>query len=153
MTLKETVKSALDKIQFAERYIELCNGFKDYDDGKSFKKNEVQEVLKRNGFTGNYASSDKSFFTDYVKSGTAVRHTLTYKRGFIECFYSFQNEETKERVIGRFNSIAKMEDENFDDQVLHKFPIATSLEDLEKILAELLQLHNDFMEQFEKVAN
>jgi hypothetical protein len=118
----------------------------------NFTKKQVEDVLSSFNANLGYDSKEKSFYKDYVFGPYNARMTMTYKYGFIECFYTFWNTENKERVRGRFNSIASMQDEDFRNKVTHNFPVATSLEDIDSILKSIIQLNSEFMAQFEKGA-
>ena len=148
--MKELVKYILDKVSFAEKYAEICNSYKEYDNGMNFTKKQVESVLSSFNAGLVYASKDKSFYKDYVFGSYNARITMTYKYGFIECFYSLWNTENDDYVLGRFNSIASMQGEDFKSKVAHSFPVATSLEDIESILRSIVKLNSEFMEQFEK---
>jgi len=108
-------------------------------------KDQMQEILVAGNFDAKYDSKGKSFYKDYSFGVYNVRLTMTYKYGFIECFYTLSGNE--ERITGRFNSIATMQDEDFRTKVNHNFPIATSVADLENILNGIMHLHNEFITQ------
>jgi hypothetical protein len=54
---------------------------------------------------------------------------------------------------GRFGELSGMIDKDFERKVSYKFPIATSVDDLEIILSIILKLHNDFITEFERIIN
>jgi len=151
--MKELFKKTLEQIRFSQKYIDVCNKFHDFDKGKNFNKNEVLEILNVFSWKLSYASKDKSFYQDYDYKYFKGRFTFTYKYGFIECFYVFWNKRTEERIRGRFNSIALIEDNDFESKVTYKFPIATSLNDLEGILKSLYKLHTNFIKTLEQKIN
>ena len=97
-----------------------------------------------------YTSKDKSFYQDYNLGSYCARIAITYKYGFIECFYSFWNPNNDERFRGRFNSIASIHDEDLKNKLSHNFPIATSIEDLELILNVIIELNNEFIKNLEE---
>jgi len=137
-------------VNFAERYAEICNSYRAYDSGMSVTKKQVETIFSALNIKFTYESKEKSFYRDYTFGSYNARLAITYKYGFIECFYTFWSSENEDRVRGRFNSIALMQDEDFRSKVAHSFPIATSLEDLESILTGLIQLNNEVIGAFEK---
>lgn len=144
--MKEFVTKILFQVNFAEKYKEICNSYANYDKGMSFSRKQVEDTL----FLGAeliYASKEKSFYKDYNIDPYTLRITITFKYGFIECFYTLWNSESEERIRGRFNSIASMQDQTFNTQVTHNFPVATSLDELEKIMKEVLKLNDEFVDQ------
>ncbi|MBP1618615.1 MAG: hypothetical protein H6Q14_2442 [Bacteroidetes bacterium] len=147
----ETItKEILIKIQFSEIYIDLCNKYCEFDNGGKFTKKEVESEIIRNELQMTFSSKEKLFYKDYVKNNLSIRFILSYKYGFIECFYTIKNLINSEKIEGRFNTIATLQNVNFNNLVKHKFPIATSLEDLKEILSTILKLHTDFIEKFKE---
>lgn len=143
--MKELIIKVLEQIQFVARYVNLCNSFKDYDSGATFKKSQIQAVINNCNRELNYSSKDKSFFQDFDLGDMNVRFLFTYKYGYIEAFYTILNKSTDERVRGRFNSIAKLNDEDFNEKVSHNFPVATDEKDLDLILRGIIELNSDFI--------
>ena len=146
--MKKVVREILVQISFADRYAEICNLHKEYSSCMNVTKNQMQEILLACNFDSEYDLKGKSFHMDYSFDTYQVRLAITYKYGFIECFYTLWGNE--DRISGRFNSIASMQDEDFRAKVTHNFPVATSVTDLESILKNILNLHNEFIEQFSK---
>lgn len=145
------VKKFLVEIDFAKKYGDLCNSYTEYDGGMNFTKKQMEDVLLKFGFDLKYEPKEKCFNKDYaIGPYHVISIAMTFKYGFIECFYTFLNSKSEERVRGRFNSIASIEDEDFRTKVTHNFPVATSLTDLEDILKRIMHLHSEVIEVFEK---
>jgi hypothetical protein len=147
--MKEYIKKTLKTISFSEKYIQICNDFPCYDLGMTLKKNDVDVLLKSNMIDLAYASKDKTYYKDYIIKDINIRFSFTFKYGFIECFYAIWNLDNSERIVGRFNSIATIIDEDFRNKVKYNFPIATTSNDLAQILKQTNYLHEDFLNQLE----
>lgn len=147
--MKEQVIEALERSNFVGRYILLCNGYKDVDNGMTFKKGDLTHAL--NDFDNNlhYSSKEKLFYQDSLINGNSLRYVLPYKYGFIDCSYTIWNDSNDPRIRGSFAKFSQMVDAEFENKVEYKFPIATSLTDLEKILKQVIDLHTDFLKAFE----
>ncbi|HMM02488.1 MULTISPECIES: hypothetical protein [unclassified Dysgonomonas] len=135
----------LNKIEFSKKYIDICNRYSDFDNGKNFQKKDILEILLMNKIDMEFSSKEKLFYKDYFISNYIIRFLFSFKYGFIECFYTIRYNDDSENISGRFNSIATLQNADFNNMVKHKFPIATSIEDLQNILNELLRIHNDFI--------
>ena len=71
------------------------------------------------------------------------------KYGIVEAFYYLASKNNSDRfLIERFNSLSKRIKKDFDNDVKHPFPIATSVEDLKSILDTVFKLHQDFISNF-----
>jgi len=151
--MKDVIVKVLKEIDFAQIYQNLCNQYNNFDNGMNFNKNEINNILNSNNISLDFSSKEKSFYKDYYLFEVTVRFTMTYKQGFIECFYTIWNEDNSNRILGRFNSIAMLQDLDFNSSVKHKFPIATSLKDLNNILTIILKLHCDFIKKLQMELN
>jgi hypothetical protein len=143
--MKDIVIKVLKNINFAQIYQHLCNHYNNFHNGINFKKNEINNILKNNNINLDFSSNEKTFYKEYYLSEITVNFAMTYKHGFIECFYTIWNKDNSIRILGRFNSIATLQNSDFNNMVNHKFPIATSLEDLNNILEIIFKLHDDFI--------
>ncbi len=143
--MNNSVIEVLKKINFHSRYANICNNYSNYDDGKSFRKNEVDKVLKELEAVLDYSSIDKTYFKDYIFNEISIRFSFTFKYGFIEAFYFISNSVTEDRIRGRFNTIASLVDGNFSAQVNYNFPIVTNVEELTMVISNILELNNDFI--------
>lgn len=146
--MKTLILQHLKNVHFSDRYIKICNEYSQYENGKDFKKNDFNDIGDDRIAKFTYMAKDKSFYQDYLFGKFNARFTFSFKYGFIECFYSFWQDNGAERIDGRFNSIAKLIDNDFESKVKHKFPIATSSEDLKAILTVLLDLNTEVMNTF-----
>ena len=59
--MKDIILQAFSEIDFVYRYKEICNAYTDFDNGKSFKKGEVQELLQKLNIDLEYSSKEKLF--------------------------------------------------------------------------------------------
>lgn len=148
--MKNKIINVLNKIDFANRYISLCNNFPDFNNGKNFTKNEVLDVIVDNAVDMKFISKEKLFIRDHFINDFTTRLIIGYKNGFIDCMYwIFENEET---ILNEsFRGVSLLQEKEFNEKVLFRFPIATSIEDLQQILKELLLLNNDFISELNKV--
>ena len=142
--MEEIINKVLKEIHFAQRFTELCNSFPNFDNGINFRKSVIIPILQEHNMNMTYASREKLFYTDIDHKNISIRFSFSTKHGFVEAFYVFRSTDGS-RVLGRFNSIAKIENEDFDNNVKHPFPIATSVEDLKSILDTVFKLHQDFI--------
>ena len=149
--MEEKIKLILANVGFADKYINICNAYSQFDNGMNFKKKEVFDAIHACNTVLKYSAPDKSFYEDYDFNANRVRFAMTYKYGFLECFYNVRNDENHQRVMGRFNSIAALQDIDFRSKVAHNFPVATSPEDLKSIVFSLLDLHSAVIQEMEKV--
>ncbi len=145
--MKDQIINALSKINFTEKYSRLCNQFSDLNEGASFTKDEVAIILAACDLIANFASKDKSFYHDIKFSDIELRLTITYKYGYIECFYTFR-QANQIPIGGRFNDFCEMEIEGSTRELKNKFPIAHSKSDLVEILKTISMLHKSLVEQF-----
>ena len=111
----------------------------------TFKKDDLLHILNALKTNLKYSSKEKVFYANVMIYGNSLRYILPYKYGFIDCSYTFWNESNNFRIGGSFAEFSLMIDEEFENKVDFKFPIATSLPDLEKILKQVLNLHTDFV--------
>lgn len=149
--MEEILIEILIKIQFSEIYINLCNKYCEFDNGGKFTKKEVESEIIKRELQMIFSSKEKLFYKDYVKNNLKIRFILSYKYGFIECFYTIQSLINSEKIEGRFNTIATLQNLNFNNLVKHKFPIATSLDDLKEILGIVFDLNNNLILEIEKI--
>jgi hypothetical protein len=143
--MKDLIIKSLSEIDFVKRYKELCNAYKDFDNGKSFKKKEVQELLQKNNLVLEYSSKEKLFLKNYSFGEFNLRFILSYNYGFIDCMYAFWTLGHDFRLSESLSGMAMLIENNFEDMVNYKFPIATSITDFEQILREINKLHIDFI--------
>ena len=59
--METIVKELLKSIEFETRYINICNNNKDFDNSKTFKKNEVSNILNDLNWVLKYSSKEKIF--------------------------------------------------------------------------------------------
>ena len=144
--MREQIIKALGQSNFSEKYTMLCNDFSDIDNGISFKKSDLVNILNDIADNLKYSPREKLFYMDFTISGSSLRYVLPYKYGFIDCSYTIWNDYEGFRFRGSFAKLSKMVDEEFENKVKYKFPIATSLADLQKILIKVINLHKDFIE-------
>lgn len=148
--MEELIKEVLSKVNFSERFLEICKSYNDFDNGGSFKKQAITDILRDADFDLIYSSREKLFYKDYKYEHINLRYILPYKYGFIDCMYAFWNEDNTERVRGSFGTLSALVDPDFSSKVNHKFPIATCECELKEIIKYLLVLHNDFINKFEE---
>lgn len=148
--MKEKVKGILEQIDFAARYIKLCNQFADYDHAMNFNKEDIEEVLNHNEGGFKYSSKEKLFSKDYLFAGFNLRFVIGFKYGFIDGLYAFWSNDEATKLRGGFGTISTIQDPDFESKVAYKFPIASSREELELILNTITQLHHDFISHLEK---
>ena len=145
--MEKVIYKVLKEIHFAEKYAEICNSFSNFNNGINFRKSVIIPMLEEHNLNMTYASREKLFYTDIDHENISIRFSFSTKHGFVEAFYVFRSSNGS-RVLGRFNSIAKIEKEDFDNNVKHPFPIATSVEDLKSILDTVFKLHQDYISNF-----
>lgn len=150
MDIEEGIKKVLKQTSFTDRYAYICNQFDNFDNGKSFKKNELTKLINSYFPDIQYSAKDKSFYKDYNLGTITIRYSVSYKHGYIENFYYIKNSNSDNFIIKRFNGISKIENNNFDKLVKYPFPIATSNEDLEIIFSKIFSIHFDFIENIKK---
>ena len=148
--MEEFIKELLVAVGFAKKYGDICNSYPEYDKGMNFTKKQMEDIFMMCGFDLKYESKEKLFYKDYIIDSYNISIAITYKYGFIECFYTFLSSKSEERVRGRFNSIASIEDQDFRTKVAHNFPVATSMKDLEDILKRLMELHHEIIGLFKR---
>ena len=86
--MKKIILNSFSKIDFVNRYKEICNTYTDFDNGKSFKKAEVQELLHNQNLDLEYSSKEKLFLKNYRVGDLNLRFVLSYNYGFIDCMYA-----------------------------------------------------------------
>ncbi len=143
--MKDIILQAFSEIDFVYRYKEICNAYTDFDNGKSFKKGEVQELLQKLNIDLEYSSKEKLFLKNYRVGDLNLRFILSYNYGFIDCMYACWTDNFAFRLNEGLGGMAVMIDNNFEDRVKYKFPIASSMADFEQILTTLFTLHMDFI--------
>ncbi|MFZ1749261.1 MAG: hypothetical protein WAU01_03685 [Saprospiraceae bacterium] len=144
--MNDIILKSFSEIDFVNRYKEICNAYTDFDNGKSFKKGEVQELLQENNLDLEFSSKEKLFLKNYRFGDLNLRFILSYNYGFIDCMYTCWTDNFDFRLNESLSGMAMLIDENFESKVKYKFPIATSSSDFEKIIEELSNLHIDFIE-------
>lgn len=147
MHVNQLTIEALTECNFSNRYVELCNKYKDVDNGLTFKKDDLTNILSDAGIDLKYSSQEKLFYQDYEQSGNSIRFVLPFKYGFIDCSYTIWSTAKNFRLGGSFADFSLMVDGMFENKVAYKFPIACSVEELRLILKEICLLHNDFIVQ------
>lgn len=145
--MKDIILKSLTEIDFTNRYKEICNGYNDFANSKSFKKVEVQELVQKLNLDLEYSSKEKLFLKNYRFGDLNLRFILSYNYGFIDCMYACWTDDFSFRLNESFGGISIMIDNDFEEGVNYKFPIATSLADFEQILIKLVKLHMDFIEE------
>lgn len=147
--MKEHIIKSLEQSKFASKYILLCNEYMDVDKGITPKKDELLAILNNLSVSLKFSTQEKLFYKDYDINGNSVRFILPFKYGFIDCSYTIWNNLKGFRFGGSYADFSKMIDENFENKVAYKFPIATSLDGLEAIIKQVLELHSDFLKYYE----
>ena len=109
----------------------------------------MQALLLKNNFELEYASKEKLFLKNYRFGDLNLRFILSYNYGFIDCMYACWTDNFVFRQNESLSGMAMLIDGNFENSVKYKFPIATSIEDMERILQELHPMHNDFISKIE----
>lgn len=148
--MEELVKESLRSVSFSERYIELCNSYNDFENGGSFKKQTISDILRDTDSQLKYSSREKLYFKDYKYKDINLRFVLPYKYGFIDCMYALWDDDNTERIRGSFATLSSLIDPEFSSKVSHKFPIATCECELKDIINSLLVLHNNFVKMYEE---
>lgn len=143
--MKNFIIEALEQSNFSSRYINLCNDYTNVDNGATFKKNDLLRILNGLDIDLTYSSNEKLFYKDYEINDSSIRFILPFKYGFIDCSYTIWNILKEFRIGGSFANFSLMIDKAFESKVTYKFPIATSMEDLEFIVKNIIQLHGDFI--------
>ncbi|QAR30538.1 hypothetical protein EQP59_03795 [Ornithobacterium rhinotracheale] len=139
----------LEEINFTSRYIALCNKFSDFNNGINFSKQEILNCLINNNIQMKFIPKEKLFFKDYFINDITIRFLFEYKYGCIDCrYWIFKNEDTV--FNGSFREVSLVEDKGFNEKVSYRFPIATSLHDLQEILKKIIELNSDFIIEFKR---
>lgn len=144
--MKNKILEIVKEIDFANRYILLCNRFLDFDNGKNFTKQEVLDLLIDIGIEMKFISKEKVFLKDFFINDFTVRLLFSYKHGYIDFRYWIFND-TETILNDSFRGVALLQDIKFNEKVSYRFPIATSISDLHKILSKLIKLNNDFIDE------
>lgn len=152
--MKEIIKKEiLERIGFAEKYKELCNRYKDYDNGVNFTKSDVQSVINQYHSSFKYSSREKCFSKDYALGNYTLRFIVSSKYGFIDCMYAIWSNDNQNRFRSSLGTLAGIEDPDFENTVEYKFPIATSTDELRDIMQEIFPFHQEFINYFEKAVD
>ena len=62
--MKRLIYNVLKEIHFAEKYVELCNSFPNFDNGINFRRSVIITMLEEHNLNMTYASREKLFYTD-----------------------------------------------------------------------------------------
>lgn len=146
LIMEDKIKKVIEKIDFANRYATICNSFPNFNNGKAFTKQELLNVFDENNIIMTFRPKEKIFFKEYNDNDYIIRFVVSYKYGFIDCLYLIQKNNNI--IINEsFRGISLIIDEDFNDKISYRFPIATSLYDLKIILDLILSLNNDFINE------
>ncbi|QPH39444.1 hypothetical protein [Pedobacter endophyticus] len=146
--IKNIIKDSLLEISFEERYIQLCNRFKDYDNCKNVKNSDLNKVLNEIGFSMESVPKESIFFKEYDYKYFRLRFILPYKHGIIDCSELYWNENNSIRIYGGFRSYIREINPDIKNQIQYLSPISTSERDLKVIVQILIELHVDFLNLF-----
>ena len=149
--MKEKILIAFKKVDFSNRYMNLCNKFDDFDNGVKFHNNDVANSIAQVNGELRYSSKENLFIKDYSINEINARFILSFKYGFIDCTYAFWTEGFKERLNESLYGIALMLDRDVESKITYKFPIATNMKDLDEIVKEVLEINSEVMEYLSKL--
>ena len=144
------IKKSLERADFTSLYIDLCNSYSNFDNGKNIKKADIKSFLDKEGLQYKIAGSENCFYRDYDFEKFKLRFLVGYKHGFIDALYNFWNDDFSIRVLGGFKTYCEMTDPDFDQKVKYRFPISCSESMATEIILKVLELHERFLTEFKE---
>ncbi|MCP3851702.1 MAG: hypothetical protein GY694_15910, partial [Gammaproteobacteria bacterium] len=121
--------------------IDICNNHQDADNRITIKKSDVVSLLDKNDIDLEYSKLDQFFQKTSIENNLEIRFTLKYKYSYVECFAYYIFLEQDFWFGGRFNAIAKYQDEMFTEKVKCNLPIVSSVPEFNEVALKLIELH------------
>ncbi|WP_155599966.1 hypothetical protein [Zobellia amurskyensis] len=140
----EYLTPLLNKIEFSDKYIVLCNNFSGFKDAKTPSLNIIRE-LNNTYSCLSYSNSDKCFYMEETINNYIIYLSISFNKGLIECIYSIKSKEEEFAAFAsRFDSLAALNNNKFEDLVKYNLPISASDSDFKSILEQVLMLDGEF---------
>ena len=133
------------------RYAKLCNRFKDYENSKTPKKEELLRIIEQNKINLKYSKSENLLYEETKIGNCDFRFLIGFKYGMLSSTYMPLNNDESEGLYG-YSLRRIVEDLNptLIDSLEYPYPLSSSNEDLEAILNEYLELYKKFKDKFIK---
>ena len=148
--LIQIIKDSLGAVDFANKYIDICNDYPNFDNGQNLKKAEIKKILDSEKLAFKISGNENCFYKDYDFNSFKLRFLVGYKYGFIDALYNFWNNDSTVRILGGFKTHCESIDPNFEKKVKYRFPISTNEHMAKEIILKIIELHETFINEFSK---
>lgn len=143
--MNSSIVSALNKIDFVNRYFNLCNQHNNFADSLVGNKKELYElVLNKFEYKVKYISKDKIFDITETNSSNSIEYNLRLilKDGLVECSFFFKINEEYQNPCGRMDFICEKINSSYK-RTGNTLPMFSNEHDLEIILRGLFSIYED----------
>lgn len=147
--MEKIILEILKKIEINKEYIKLCQEYYNIDGQVNLKRKEVEPIIHSYDRDFKYIAKDKTFVKETTFKEYTVRFFIGFKSGIVGLGYLIWKEgENHNYYKGNLLSLSKQIDAEFEHKVKYNSPIATSVEDFEKILSKIFELFEEFLKLF-----
>ncbi len=137
------LKPVFEKINFVNRYQEICEEYNDFDKRMSNSKKTLQEsVMKKMGYDYKYISNGSFFQVKEETNNWETQFNLVLKKGIVESLFYIYNNKGFDDQLGRLDFIPEKIGIPFDRKKYNLVFYKTE-KDLEEILKSLFSIYED----------
>ena len=140
------LKSVFSKIDFVNRYENICKNHNDFENSMSGNQRKVYSgMLQKNDNSIVYISKDKAFMTTFSLGEFTLEFVLVLHSGHVQAYLNYLMGDDW-LMYNRFDGYAEELEPNFNRE-LYNIPKYTSLEELEEILKDLFSIYEDIKKE------
>lgn len=141
MVIDDKLIPLFEKINFADRYIDLCRRFNDFDNHLSqFDLSLVENLYKEAGLFPKFFKREKFFSVEESIGNFTLQFKTVPTGGFVQFLFSIKEKEEKLKIgMGMWEVITR----SLKGEVVRK-PIFTTEDELKAILNTAVELYKEF---------
>lgn len=138
------LKPVFEKIDFVNRYQEICEKYDDFDNGLTGnnKKLYTETLEKVTNLKAKYFSKDKIFEFENLFEHYKIILRFELHQGIVQALIFISVDEVFSGYCGRFDFLSEKISDNFNRRK-YTLPNYTSAEELEEILKSLFDIYED----------
>lgn len=149
--MKGLILEILREIGLDKQYVKLCQTYCDFDGRANLKWKEIDQIIKSYDPDFRYVAKDKTFLKELAFKEFTVRLFIGFKIGIVSFGYLVWKEGDNQNYFkGNLHTLSKQIDPEFEEKVEYNSPIATSLDDFEKILSRIFSLFDAYEQRFKE---
>lgn len=146
MVIDKRLIPLFEKINFAERYIDLCRKYNNFESHLPHCDISLVETFyKKMGLSPKYLKKEKFFKVEELVGEFKIQFKTVPKDGFVQFLFNVNKGNEKLKIgMGMWEVITR----SLKGVVVRK-PIYTSEEELKEILKTAIELYQDFKMELE----